>query len=163
MRRSLAWIGLSVAVVAFSYGGLLLFAFVASDPEVGAGIAYGNLNGDAQIAIALCPGEEVQRISVYASESERPPRSSLLWEVREPTRDLNNQLVVTIGRRDGFRYEPKKLSKALPRTIQVEYESTSGGIDAVMADRDDLFKLKDGQWHDGDHRVTLKNLKAAGC
>jgi hypothetical protein len=144
-------------------GYFVLFALVASDPESGPGIAFGQIDGKPRVAIVLCPGSQIQRVSVFASQSERPATSTLLWGARDPKPGLRDQRVFTIGEVGGFRTEIKPLTAKLPSVVQVEWETSDGGVDAVIADKGDFYQLKAGQWFDGDGRVTLEELEAQGC
>ena len=144
-------------------GSIVLFAFVASDPESGAGIAFGQIGGKPRVAIVSCPGSEIQRVSVFASESEHPAPSTLLWGERDPEPGLRDQRVFTIGDLNGFRTEIKPLTTELPNVVQVEWETSEGGVDAVIAAKGDFYKMKAGQWYDGEGRVTLDELEAQGC
>lgn len=148
-----------LAIITF----VVAFVVVASDPESGAGIAFGNIDGEARVAIVLCPGSGIQRVSVFASDSEHPSPSTLLWGEQDPDPGLKGQRAFTIGDSSGFRTEIKPLTADLPNTFQIEWETSDGGVDAVIADKADFYKLKAGQWNDGEGQVSLDDLKAQGC
>ena len=155
-RRSWATLGGPLIILAG------IFVSCAPSDPAGTDIGTHTESGRLQIAIPVCPGEVVTKVSAF-SASGSGDASAWLWSVvGEVDGDDTGVVIVTLGEQGDFSRTVVPPSALAGREFTFAFESNIHSEEFVL-EESDFPEIRSGRWITSHGSVKTSQLEATRC